>query len=464
MHWNVLLLTFITIFGIGACNNPFSSKEQKPYKVTLLEYDENGKGRFVDRTLETLEDPVTVESSQIKIRINSKFYPTKIEDQIPRAIYRVNSSGVLMPMDTNTMMYYGLYYNMEQLLKFDKAVGLNGLLTFPRVLSIQTEPFKSSEGVSRFWKNNLAYMPGYDRIVVYKFDNSHVPAPLNLGLIAHEHFHAIFERLVRPHELVLFGMNEEIETRRQEIIKNRIVANNLTASDPAVAKLSASGLTEDEDKIFRQDVRRIQEGPKGYNFLMLNALSEGLSDYWSWLMTGHEIAADPTFKDVEELKLFSFEERRISPEVLRMLSDRTAKEDFNFATFVEEETSQQVSSPKPDVSSSKVSVRAKFYYYGAMYAKLLRAISNVTMDGDFATKRVEIGRWIIGSLTHLRKNLELFNENKDQDEYLSHDVILSGFVSDQFNDEQKKTICGYMKDFLSQSGDSYSKIKECQGF
>lgn len=463
MHWNVLLLVFITIFGIGACNNPFSSKEQKPYKVTLLEYDEDGKGRFTDKTLETLEDPVAVESSQIKIRINSKFYPTKIEDQIPRAIYRVNSSGVLMPMDTNSMLYYGLYYNMEQLLKFDRAVGIEGLLALPRIVSIQTEPFKSSNGVSRFWKNNLAYMPGYDRIVIYKFDNSHVPAALNLGLIAHEHFHAVFEHLVKPHELVLFGMNEEIEARRQEIIRNRVLTKNLTAEDIPVTKLSASGLTEDEDKAFKDDVRRIQEGPKGYNFLMLNALSEGISDYWAWLVTGHEVAADPTFKDVEELKSFSFEHRRISPEVLRMLSDETAKADFNFATFIEEETAG-TSKSKPDIKNdNKVSVRAKFYYYGAMYAKLLRAISDATIEGDASVKKVEAGRWIVGSLSNLRKNLEVFNQNKDQDEYLSHDVILSGFISSEMKEEKKKTVCGYMKDFLSLSGDSYSKINNCQG-
>lgn len=446
----------ITIFGIG-CTNPFESNASKPYKVKVLTYDQEGKLQFEEKTLETLEDPVQVEGSEIKVRMNSKFHGNLIEDQIPRAMYRVSKDGVILPTDVNSFMFYGLYYNMEQLLKFDKQLGLAGLLQLPRVVSVQTEFFKVNNGVMRLWKNNLSYLPGYDRIVIYKFEDSNLPAQLNLGLLAHEHFHALFEALVKPHEMSLFSMNDEIRKKFEEILLKQAVSANSSMPEMSPAVPDASLLDSESQKLFEQEKLKIQQGPKGYNFLVLNSLSEGFADFWAWLVTGQELPSDMTFKDIEALKDLDFSFRKVSPEVLKMYPFYVSKEDFNFAKFQSQETSQQ--------SDRKLTVRQNFYIYGAMYAKLARAVVDVlnAQNSDDSQKRISAGLWMIGVLKNLRNNLEIFQQTKDQDEYLTQDLILTSFLQDSLDQDSLQKICGYFKSFLEFTDGEYSKITKCEG-
>ncbi len=455
------LISAILLFALLGCNSPFSKKEGKPYKVLLLVPNDQGGYSFETKTIETMDDPTTVEGANLKVRINSKFYPDRIEDQIPHASYRVNEDGVLLPADTNSMLYYGLYYNMEQLLKFDQQIGLVGALPYPRIASIQTDVIKSFSGPVRVWKNNLAYLPGYDRIIVYKFDESVLPAPLNLGLVAHEHFHAIFEKIVEPTQMVQFEIQREEIEQMQKTREKKIQQLGLTKDQ--ISKLSPQQLfdqlqpSDDEVKEMQAELKTIHSGSKGYNYLMLNALTEGFADFWAWLITGKELPAEDTFTS-SDLKKFNIENRKVNNSVVPVYAEYNMKLDFNYNAFT---TQEQGMAKKSD---DGFSVRDYFYIYGSKYSVLLRSLSE-TIAARAATPseaKVQIGRWMIQGLSRIRGRLGQFNQTKDADEMLTQDLILEGFVPDNLEEAQLTEVCTKIKTFLLFQEETYSKLKKCE--
>jgi hypothetical protein len=69
---------------------------------------------------------------------------------------------------------------------------------------------------------------------------------------------------------------------------------------------------------------------------------------------------------------------------------------------------------------------------------------------------------MISVLKNLRNNLETFLQTKDQDEYLTQDLILASFLQDSLDQESLQKICSYFKSFLEFTEGEYSKIKKCE--
>lgn len=147
-----------------------------------------------------------------------------------------------VPKTALSEQMFTLYKIMEDLFYFDKSIGVDQILKYPRTISLQE---KSSVDAA----DNGFYMSAFDRIRILTYDGHKAPLAWNAGVVAHEHFHAIFERIVKPTQ-------------------------------------NTVGLDYEGSVFSSQQSAESMDDQTGYNFLILKALNEGLADYWASLHTG----------------------------------------------------------------------------------------------------------------------------------------------------------------------------------
>lgn len=165
-----------------------------------------------------------------------------------------NADGLCVPQNAASSAAVSVFLQFERLQAFDRDLGVANLLSWPRQVGVDTRVSTASgQG-----KNNAHYDATGDMIVILPYEMSdapasqRVPTAMNHGIVAHEHFHAYFQKWV------LNPFNEQWRGKR---------------AGPLEDMLSA-------------DV----ESFVGINSLVLRAWNEGLADFYAGIYTG-----DPRF-------------------------------------------------------------------------------------------------------------------------------------------------------------------------
>lgn len=151
-------------------------------------------------------------------------------------------NGKVVAGDLKSLELLTLYYHFEQLMKIDQQIGILSLNSWPRKVGLRARVINKNQKLS---SNNARYSGLLD---AYLFDSFILPdlqLTVNGGVIAHEHFHSIFFKMV----LVPLS----------DIITPPTPHENTNISD---SKLSES-----------QTV---------YLSNLLRAWNEGLADVWGW--------------------------------------------------------------------------------------------------------------------------------------------------------------------------------------
>jgi hypothetical protein len=175
------------------------------------------------------------------------------------------ASGVLVPMDFNTLQATTIYAHMERLAKLDESLGLTAQGVWPARIGVAVN-YPDENGAME--KNQAYFIPDLNSLVFVPYANHALPISMNAGIIAHEHFHQIFQRLV----------SDRIEAKadRKEFF-SKIQACGIAEGEPELPPVFPSAF----------------EGPKTrmvttreYNFFILRALNEGLADFYGWVYSG----------------------------------------------------------------------------------------------------------------------------------------------------------------------------------
>lgn len=222
------------------------------YKVKIPVENSLGGYTLQIVDLPTLEKPETVESSIIKVRLNTRVYKEGVDDQIPKAQFILTKDNVIIPKDVVTAQLFSLYKAMEDLYFFDIKVGVSSHLKYPRVVSLQTKSFESIQS----GENNARYDRQSDRINIFITTQDKIlPLSFYKSIIAHEHFHAIFHAITKS-ELAILGSSK--------------VERNLFRLSNNYSDLDLTNIN----------------GYKKWNFMFVDMLEEGLADFWSHIITG----------------------------------------------------------------------------------------------------------------------------------------------------------------------------------
>src|SRR5690606_6142493 len=151
--------------------------------------------------------------------------------------------------------------------------------------------------------NNASFITMFDRVILFKYFGDKLALSFNPGVVAHEHFHAIFTSIVKPIERTLVD-----------------IPSNLAYDDEIVEILNNN---KDRSKLLPlEDI--------SYNFLLLKSIDEGLADLWAHM---HTNLSNPY---LASYKISEMGGRDVLPRVVQLEPQVELNKLFNYNRYLKE--------------------------------------------------------------------------------------------------------------------------------
>ncbi len=188
----------------------------------------------------------------------------KLSGQKPQTRF-IKAGSVFVAGDEASLELATIYAHMQNMAAFDKLVGAADVNQWPRSIGVGVRLAGTNT-------NNAFYDGDIDAMLFIPNSGPNLALAVNAGVLAHEHFHSLF------HKLVVTPLNQEG--------KNPTMAS-FTTHDKTAFYQRAGIFGEGESKEIAAD---IDNQRSSYHLLMMRGMNEGLADFWGWLYTG-----DPDF-------------------------------------------------------------------------------------------------------------------------------------------------------------------------
>ncbi len=311
----------------------------------------------------------------------------------------IKSGSFFIPTDIISTQMATIYYHMQNMAAFDQSVGAMNVNQWPRSVGLETQVLKQDD---RLEKNNAFYDGLTDSMMFVPFTQSELPISFNAGIIAHEHFHSLFFKLVI----------------KKAVSENKI-ALIASHSEPVII----------DPKKTQRPPMSVSEKKKAalFNEFYLRGLNEGLADFWGWLYTN----------DVDFMKW----------SLPAFLKARTLTLDKD--SVGEYITQQSIDSAVDDMlrqSADPHVARYDYYQIGTPHARFLKAWTQLYADEnniELGEAKLVVGKVIVNYLQNLEKTILSLEEN----EILKVDNLFSYFAGLQ---KENKNFSSKSCDFLVQ--------------
>ncbi len=191
----------------------------------------------------------------------------------PQIQYVRNADGVIVPTDDLSLQLLTVYAHFEKLKILDEQLGIGNLLAWPAKVAMNVN-FKT--GGAKV-ENNALYSAQFDALLVVPYTEKALPLLINAGVMAHEHFHAIFQKLV------IAPLKEKYPSLRKSLQQANVHDED--------QRLKDMGLWEDHIL----DQRKIDNTPVSddetffrllYSATLMRGINEGFADVWGWVYSG----------------------------------------------------------------------------------------------------------------------------------------------------------------------------------
>jgi hypothetical protein len=225
--------------------------DDESMRVLLPWPNEQGVHSLQVIEVKTLRDMRKMKGDAAEIYVHPGITNTTMDGISPNAKFSKSSKGYYNPKDTITQEMMAIYAHTERLRELDQSVGIDILLAWPRKIGVQTKA--TDARTDRVISENAMYLSNQDVTLYFPYEKSKLPISLNSGVIAHEHFHAIFQRIVIDPLATKFN----VETFGRE-------PGNKPMTEEQLAQLETSS----------------------NNRFVLRGLNEGLADVWATIYLG----------------------------------------------------------------------------------------------------------------------------------------------------------------------------------
>jgi hypothetical protein len=171
-----------------------------------------------------------------------------------------NSSGVYIPTNDLSQQMATIYFHLQNLAAMDIDAGAANVNSWPRDIGVAVRIADNA------MKTNTAFYDGItDSMMFVPYTNDQVAIPINPGVIAHEHFHSLFYKIV----------SKDLKSTSAHDRQSILAEMNIEIPGAAVVKASAT---------FDEDMHTY------YEMAIAKGMNEGLADVWGWIYSG-----DPDF-------------------------------------------------------------------------------------------------------------------------------------------------------------------------
>ncbi len=249
------------LLGITGCS--WEKKEDKldensPVKVQVPVYTE-GTYRMEIVELHSLNNLSELKGSAAKVLMDPGTSKGKLQGREPHIRYMRDSNDVIVALDDLSLQLLTVYAHFEKLKQLDDSSGASGVLPYPRTVAVNAK-FRSSEGML---ENNALYSGQYDALLVVPYTQSALPLMANAGVIGHEHFHALFQKLV------VTPLKDKYPD----------------PDHPTLHPVDEMGLTTTMDR--KRLAKKSKAPPRmTYHAALLRGVNEGFADLWGWIYSG----------------------------------------------------------------------------------------------------------------------------------------------------------------------------------
>lgn len=200
--------------------------------------------------------------------------------------------------DVISMTAATIYFHLQQLRKMDLNLGLGQLRAQKQQVALSALILEGSERVY----NNAMYEAQSQALLFVPFTGDELPISVNSGILAHEHFHSLFDPLV-------FQRLKQVGF----IARYQSATAHPAQSEQMLSSIFGLALPSDADLFLHQQKPQTPEQEENQlrsaaHALWLKSINEGLADVWGWAYTGDPdfIALSlPSQKDFRTLSAFS---------------------------------------------------------------------------------------------------------------------------------------------------------------
>lgn len=238
---------------LGGCS--WSKKEAKNDGSLRVQIPFVTNGEYGLRVVEllTLKNLPQLQGLAANFLIDPDSASGRLKGRLPSIRYIRDTEGVIVPTDDLSLQLLTVYAHFEKLKSLDDQSGVGENLHWPQTVAVNAQ-FNSNDGMV---ENNALYSGQYDALLFVPYTQSSLPLMANGGVIGHEHFHAIFQKM-------LIGP-----------LKSKYPENNRPTVHERLS--GADGIVEDSalrDK---------------YHAVLMRGINEGLADVWAWVYTGDTV-------------------------------------------------------------------------------------------------------------------------------------------------------------------------------
>jgi hypothetical protein len=263
------MLVFSSLFLLG-CQRVGEEKNPKgSVKVAIPQYSETTQKYEMQVTeLVSVQEFTELKGWAAQFILTPSQEGDKLTGLAPRIKTAKNKDGVYYALDSFSLELLTAYAAFEKLALFDDKIGVGTLLSWPRTVAVKTIIIDTQE------ENNARYSGTVDAYLFLPYSKDELPLVANHGVIAHEHFHALFNKLVIAPYLSSKNKSDKKST-----------ANFWTPHDIVSLSKEFFGLAANVSKTENKN-----SADENYNNTIIRGINEGLADVWAWIVTG-----DPKF-------------------------------------------------------------------------------------------------------------------------------------------------------------------------
>lgn len=401
--YGITLILCLYASLMTACSFVATEQGTQSGQRVLIPWSTDGQYKFEAVPLNSLVNLSSLTGRSALFMLSPSVVDNRLAGFQPRVRTFRDGDGVYVPTDELSLHLLTLYAHIEKLQELDAAVGLGDLLPKPRIVGVEVRIPQRQRGQV---ENNALYSPQLDALLFVPYKGDDLPLTVNAGVVAHEHFHSLFNYIVlKPakakikavraaqvhpgEEKILREVFEDIPADTQVTdgtvsvgaTRSGVVAGDLE-SDPAVIGRESVGLEDWEV----------------YHVNLLRAINEGLADVWGWIYSGDDIfvrRSIPLVQKTRDLELSG-------PQKL-----------YTLETFRQMTLASSIAGDE--------SVRA--YELGTIYARAVKNVFEPEMKKSGRT-RMDLAKLTVRVLPKLKERIE----GLDKSQWLKPGVLMELFA------------------------------------
>lgn len=361
--------------ALGACSGKQDNSEVSgSVQVLAPMNDFNGGYRLQFVNLLDLNNLREVSGRFVRFFMSPRIISNRLNGSAPQGRFIKNVDGNYVPTNDLSQQLVTVYAHMQKLAQLDEEVGASGINHWPRDIGVAVK-------VVGGMNNNAFYDGQTDAMLFVPYTKADLPIAANGGILAHEHFHSLFYKIVIKNRLPTEQVS--IHDRTQFLNSAQIIDEGINGE----GKRIRIGNEDEVDTVPnpQADESKVRSY---YMTTFVRGLNEGLADFWGWMYSGDPdfIASSlPSEKLNRTLKVEGTATLTLTPmeQIRSAASLYTQYDKVRFGNYL--------------VGLS--------YNIGTRYSRLLKRFADISAESrglESLKMRKEVAKWVIKTLPVFR--------------------------------------------------------------